>query len=162
MRESRDFSEIVKGIWIRLLHHFARHSFPSKLRIFIHRLRGVRIGKNVLIGLDVHIDDDAPELITIKDNVFLTAGCILLTHQRDLSKYCINDWIGDQSLKSKPIVIKEGAHIGIRSVILPGVTIGKGAIIGAGSIVTKDIPDYSLAVGIPARHIKFFAKEIEK
>jgi len=156
LNRKKDVSEVIKGILIRLVHHFARHIFPSKLRIIFHRLRGVRIGKNVFIGLDVHIDDDAPELVTIEDNVFLTAGCMLLTHQRDLSKYYKNDWIGDRPLYNKPILIKKGAHIGIRSIIMPGVTIGQGAVIGAGSVVTKDIPSHCVAVGVPAKVIKEF------
>ena len=62
----------------------------------------------------------------------------------------------DCELKYAPIVIKDGAHIGIGAIIMPGVTIGEGAIIGAGSVVTKDIPPYSVAVGAPARVIKSF------
>jgi acetyltransferase-like isoleucine patch superfamily enzyme len=152
--KKRSLFSVIKGLNCRFLHHFARHCFPSKLRIFFHRCRGVKIGKNVLIGLDVHIDDDAPQLVTIEDNVLLTAGCFLLTHQRDLNQYKRGDWIGDHPLIFKPIVIKEGAHIGVRSIIMHGVTIGKGAVIGAGSVVTKNIPDYVIAAGVPAKVIR--------
>jgi acetyltransferase-like isoleucine patch superfamily enzyme len=145
---------MIKKITIRLLHHLARHSFPSALRIFFHRLRGVKIGKNVFIGLDVHIDDDNPDLVTIEDGVFLTPECMLLTHKRDVSDYHKENWIGDKAFIRAPITIKEGVHVGIGTIIMPGVTIGKGAIIGAGSVVTRDIPAYSLAVGVPAKVIK--------
>ena len=60
--------------------------------------------------------------------------------------------------KEGKVIIKDGAHIGIGSIIMPGVTIGKGAVIGAGAVVTKDIPDYCLAVGVPAKVIKEFGK----
>lgn len=148
---------MIRGLNRRLLHHFARHCFPGAIRVVLHRMRGVRIGKNVLIGLDVTIDDDGPERVTIEDNVFLTTGCMLLTHQRDLSGYHKGMWIGDAPFKIAPILIKEGAHIGIGAIILPGVTIGKGAVIGAGAVVSKDVPDYSVAVGCPARVVKEFA-----
>lgn len=151
-------SQIVKGLYNRLLHHFARHCFPGVVRVFFHRLRGVKIGKNVLIGLDVMIDDDAPERVKIEDNVFLTAGCMLLTHQRDLSLYGTDKWVGDMPFKTGKILIKDGAHIGIGSIIMPGITIGRGAIIGAGSVVTRDIPDYCIAVGVPAKVIKELRK----
>ena len=154
MSRKRTFKSIFKGLINRLLHHFARHCFPSFIRVYLHRLRGVKIGKNVLIGLDVHIDDDGPERVVIENNVFITAGCMLLTHQRDLSKYKRGDWIGSMPFKIAGIHIKEGAHIGIGSIIMPGVTIGKGAVIGAGSVVTKDIPDYCVAVGVPAKVIR--------
>ena len=62
----------------------------------------------------------------------------------------------DLPLKYAPIVIKDGAHIGIGSIIMPGVTIGEGAVIGAGSVVTRDIPPHCVAVGAPAKVIKTF------
>jgi len=152
-------SEVLRGLWNRLLHHFARHCFPSIVRVFFHRLRGVEIGNNVLIGLDVMIDDDGPSRITIEDKVFLTYGCMLLTHQRDLSGYTRGDWVGDMPFIIGDIHIKTGAHIGIGAIIMPGVTIGKGAVIGAGAVVTRDVPDYCVAVGAPAKVIKEFAHE---
>ena len=57
------------------------------------------------------------------------------------------------------IVIKKGAWIGAGASILPGVTVGKYAIVGAGAIVTKDVPDYAVVVGIPAKVIKTLDKD---
>jgi len=156
VKKNKTMLEIINGLWKRQLHHFARHSFPSFMRVFFHRLRGVEIGKNVLIGLDVHIDDDGPSRVKIEDNVFLTAGCMLLTHKRDISGYKKEMWIGECPLVFGNIDIQAGAHIGIKSIIMPGVTIGKGAVIGAGSVVTKDIPSHCVAVGVPAKVIKEF------
>lgn len=62
------------------------------------------------------------------------------------------DW---SVVKSAPVVIKDKAWIGFNSVILKGVTIGEGAIIGAGSVVTKDVPDYAVVAGNPAKIIKY-------
>lgn len=154
--KNRPMNSIVKGLSNRFLHHFARHCFPSVVRVFLHRLRGVNIGSNVLIGLDVMLDDDGPERITIEDDVFLTYGCMLLTHQRDITSYARNTWVGSLPFKQAPILIKKGAHIGVGVIIMPGVTIGEGAVIGAGAVVTRDIPAYSLAVGVPARVVKEF------
>lgn len=142
--------------WSRFLHHLARHVFPSSLRIFIHRLRGAKIGKGVYIGLDVHIDDDNTELITIEDGVYIAPECMILTHKRDMSDYSKGMWVGDCKFKKGAVKICKGAHIGSRVLIFPGVTINEGAIIGACSLVTKDIPAYALAVGIPAKVIKEF------
>lgn len=154
----RSVVQAIEGICNRLLHHFARHCFPSVVRVFFHRLRGVKIGRGVLIGLDVTIDDDGPQRIVIEDDVFLTAGCMLLTHQRDISRYKVGDWIGDMPFKVAGIHIKKGAHIGIGAIIMPGVTVGKGAIVGAGAVVTKDVPDYCVVVGCPAKIIRRFEK----
>ncbi|RNC89643.1 MAG: acyltransferase [Allomuricauda sp.] len=62
----------------------------------------------------------------------------------------------DQALDIRPTVIEDEAHIGANSVVLAGVTIGRNCQVGAGSVVTKDIPPYSVAVGNPARVIKQF------
>ncbi len=59
-----------------------------------------------------------------------------------------------QILTCRPILIKEGAWIGAGATVLPGVCVGKHAIVGAMSVVTKDVPDYAVAVGSPARIVK--------
>ena len=82
----------------------------------------------------------------------------MLCHQRDLSFYKVGKPVMDCPLKYAPIVIKDGAHIGVGSIILPGVTIGEGAVVGAGSVVTRDIPPHCVAVGSPARVIRTFEK----
>lgn len=156
MRANKTKKEIVVGLYRRLLHHFAKHVFPSKLRIFFHRLRGVNIGKRVLIGIDVHIDDYAPQYITIEDDVAITTGCMIVAHQINLNGYKQGDSLSNYPLKIKPITIKKGARIGVRSVIMPGITIGDGAVIGACSLVNKDIPAYSLAFGVPIKIISKF------
>ncbi|OME94712.1 MULTISPECIES: acyltransferase [Paenibacillus] len=55
---------------------------------------------------------------------------------------------------SKPIVINQGAWIGIAATIMPGVTIGKHSVVSAGAVVTKDVPDYSIVGGVPAKLLK--------
>ena len=59
-----------------------------------------------------------------------------------------------QSGETAPIRIKSNAWLGLRSIILKGVTVGKGAIVGAASVVTKDVPDFTVAVGVPAKSVK--------
>lgn len=89
--------------------------------------------------------------ITIEDDAMLAGNVQLLSNNHDEYKRNI--------LTCKPIHIKKGAWIGAGASILPGVCIGKYAIVGAGSIVTKDVPDYGVAVGSPARVIKSLDKE---
>lgn len=148
--------EIIKGIYIRLLQIIAFVTFPYQVTVFLHRLRGVKIGKKSHIARQVWLDDRKPSLIEIGDGVAITAGVMVLCHQRDLSDYKPGMFAMHCPFVDKKVVIKDGAHVGIGSIVMPGVTIGKGAIIGAGSVVTKDIPDYSVAVGAPAKVIKTF------
>lgn len=150
----RTVGSVIAGVWIRFWSVIAPITFPAQVTTFVHRLRGVHIGKGSKIARTVLIDDSRPDLVTIGKNVWITAGCQLLCHQRDLSFYEKDKAVMDCPLKYAPIVIKDGAHIGIGSIIMPGVTIGKGAVIGAGAVVTKDVPDYCVAVGVPARVVK--------
>jgi len=103
----------------------------------------VVIGDNVTIKSGVYIWDG----VTLHDNVFI-GPCVAFTNdKRPRSKQ-----YPDEFLK---INVHQGASIGANSTILPGVTIGEMAIIGAGSVVTKDIPAYSISVGNPAKVIKW-------
>jgi acetyltransferase-like isoleucine patch superfamily enzyme len=148
--------EIIRGVFNRILHIIAYITFPYQVTVFLHRLRGVKIGKKTHIARLVSFDDRNPKLIEIGEGVAITTGVMILCHQRDLRKYKPGMYAMHCPFTVSKVVIKDGAHIGIGAIIMPGVTIGKGAVIGAGSVVTKNIPDYSIAVGTPAKVIKYF------
>lgn len=152
----RTLRNVLRGILNRICLGIARMLFPAQLRMPFYKATGMKIGEGSKIAATVDIDQSAPELITIGENVWVTRGVMILCHQRNLIEYEINKPVMDCPLVYKPVEIKDGAHIGIGAIIMPGVTIGKGAIIGAGSVVTRDIPDYCVAVGAPAKVIKSF------
>ncbi|HLD62490.1 MAG TPA: acyltransferase [Candidatus Norongarragalinales archaeon] len=108
---------------------------------------GVRIGKNCKIQNNCSIYHGA----TIEDGVFVGPHCILTNDKNpravnpDLTLKGANDW------KVEKVLIKKGASLGAGTIILPGVTVGEWAMIGSGSVVTKDVPDFALAYGDPAR-----------
>ena len=104
----------------------------------------IKIGNNVFINSNSLLM--ARGGITIEDDVMLAANVQLLSNNHD--EY------DRQVLLCKPIHIKKGAWIGAGASILPGVTIGEYAIVGAGAIVTKDVGDYEVAVGVPAQVVK--------
>ncbi len=117
---------------------------------------GAHISGQINIGNDVWFDAINAEYITIEDGAWITSRCLLLCHQRDLSKYSAGKDINKMPYIKAPIHIGKGVHVGMGTTIMPGVTIGEGAIIGAGSLITKDIPPYSLALGRPAKVLKTF------
>jgi len=147
-------SYAIRSVRNHILNLIALHLPPIGIVSALHRARGVKIGANVFIGEEVFIDTLYPEMIQIEDGAFLAARCIVLAHMRDLTKYRKGMWVGDCPHVVKPVKIGEGANVGMGTVILPGVTIGKGAIIGAGAVVSQDIPDYTVAAGVPAKVIK--------
>ncbi|PKL88791.1 MAG: acyltransferase [Ignavibacteriae bacterium HGW-Ignavibacteriae-2] len=152
----RGIKEIFFGTINRILHIIAYFTFPYQITVFLHRLRGVKIGEKSHIARLVSIDDRNPELIEIGKGVAITTGVMILSHQRDLSNYKPGMFAMHCPFKEGKVIIKDGAHIGLGAIIMPGVIIGEGAVIGAGAVVTKDIPPYTLAVGVPAKIIKKF------
>lgn len=131
---------------------------PLKVRPFILKLIGCKVGKNVFIGKNIYIDSGHANLIRIDDCAHITARTVLLCHKRNLSHYYVGDNYAQLPYITAPIHLKEGCSTGTDTIIMPGVTIGKGSIVGAGSLVTKDIPDWCIAVGRPAKIIKEISK----
>ena len=115
----------------------------------------VVLPKNVKIGSGVTVMNGALMMaaggITIEDKVMIAANVQLISNNHD--PYV------REVLTCKPILIKYGAWVGAGATILPGVTVGRYAIVGANSVVNKDIPDYAVAVGSPAKVIKYLDKE---
>lgn len=152
---NKNLRGLIKDGIMRYINWFAR-SVPMtpEMRVKLQRLRGVKIGKNVFIGINVVFDDARPDLIIIEDNVTILGGTTILahvyppTHFRKIIKE-----------KEKGVVLKNNCYIGVNSTLFAGVTIGEYSIVGAGSVVTKDIPSFSLAYGVPSRVVRSYTKD---
>lgn len=127
---------------------------PRKIRPWVLRKVGCHVGKEVFIGSGVYIDAGHADLIYIDDHAHVTARTVLLCHKRELKDYCVGDDYAKLPYKVGKIHLKKGCSTGTDTLIMPGVTIGEGAIVGAGSLVTKDIPDWTIATGRPAKVVK--------
>ena len=131
----------------------------TKIWHFCHIMSGARIGKNCKIGQDVFIDRDVKignnvkiqnhvsvyRGVTLEDNVFCGPSMVFTNvfnprsaYPRDIREY-------------RKTLVKKGATIGANATIICGTTLGKSAFIGAGTVVTKDVPDYALVHGNPAK-----------
>lgn len=116
------------------------HMVLNGWRIFFYRLCGYNIGKNVFIGMRCYLDDLEPKMFTVEDDCIISYGVFFACHGRNQ--------------QHTPITIKKGAYIGMRANVISGkngVTIGENAVIGACTLVNKDIPDGATAVGVPCR-----------
>lgn len=115
----------------------------------------ISIGRNVVVrpGCMLFAGEDAHGKIVIEDDVLFSTGVKI---------YCDDHEFADPNLpiwrqgfrKTLPVTIKRGAWLGVGAVILPGVTVGENAVIGAGAVVNRSIPDRAVAVGVPARVVK--------
>ena len=141
---------VLRRIWSILFLMPSWFAFHSTLRIFFHRLRGVKIGKNVEVGYFCIIGNVHPYMVTIEEGAVISARATLLEH--DNSYY----FTRGGKIKFGPVVIKKKAFIGLNSVIMPNVTVGERSIVGANSLVLKDVPPDTVVGGVPAKEIKKF------
>lgn len=153
-------SYAFKTAWKLLLFKYCYSSFIleplnfKKIRASFWRKIGCKVGKDVLIGHSVSLDYGNANMITIEDKVIITNCCILLCHRRNIKNYKKGDNAYDLPYIYAPITLKKGCQIGMGSIIMPGVTIGEGAIVGAHSVVTHNVPAWTIVVGSPAKVIK--------
>jgi acetyltransferase-like isoleucine patch superfamily enzyme len=125
----------IIGIKNRILQGLAR-SGPGamSLRVWLHRARGVHIGKGAFIGTDTIIETSQPNLVWMGDDVSISMRVTIIAHFREIEK----------------VRIEDEAFIGPCALILPGVTIGQGAVVTAGSVVTTSVPPMTMVQGNPA------------
>lgn len=133
----------------------------TKIWHFCHVQSGARIGKNCSLGQNVNVSNNVwignnvkiqnnvsvYEGVELEDGVFCGPSCVFtndLTPRAELPK---------GSAGYKKTLVKRGASIGANATIVCGITIGKYAMIAAGAVVTKDVPDYTLVVGVPAKSV---------
>lgn len=161
-------SRRLKAIWNELVcaklrcagyvpfHHYRR---------FVYRLFGVSIGKgstihmfasfynplNISIGKDTIIGEwvvlDGRTRLTIGDHVDIASNVMIYNAEHDVHSS------GFTKARLEAVTIEDYVFIGPRAIILPGVTVGRGAVIGAGAVVTKDVPSLSIVGGVPAKEI---------
>lgn len=111
----------------------------------------LNIGNNVIIGY--RFSGLVANNLTIMDDTILASDVLITTENHGMNPEIIVPYY-EQELITAPVVIGEGCWIGEKAVILPGVHIGKKCIVAAGAVVNKDIPDYTLVGGVPARILK--------
>lgn len=127
---------------------------PRRIRPWIVKKIGANVGKNVFIGSKVWVDSGHADMLILEDHVHIAGESTLLCHQRNLKNYCVGDDYAKLGYRVEKIHLKKGCLIGQRTMIMPGVTVGEGAIVGAYSLVTKDIPAWTIATGRPAKVVK--------
>ena len=143
----------LKKLFFLYLSHLPMPSRGWRSRVI--KWAGVKVldAKNTFIGANIIFDTNFPEDIIIESGVRITVGCIFLSHFLDVKT--------DTYLRGK-IRVSKNAYIGCSTIICKPVTIGEGAIVGAGSVVTKDIPPYQVWAGNPAKFIRAIDRDTRK
>lgn len=137
-------TQIIRQYFGKLFHHQLPSTSTIMTPTYIDRANKVTIGRHTFINH--HLVTVALGGITIGDNVQIAPNVTLLTANHDQ-----NDL---QLLHCYPINIENNAWVGAGAKIMPGVTVGQGAIVASGAVVTKDVPDRTVVAGVPAKVIK--------
>lgn len=171
-------SEIIKKVMVRIKTVFwelvcwklaVTGYIPSHfLRRFVYRFWGIRIGKgtaihmgahfyyppNISIGQDTIIGEgvvlDGRAKLSIGSHVDIASEVMIYNAQHDMN---VEHFAAVENISPEPVVIEDYVFIGPRAIILPGVTLHKGAVIGAGAVVTKDVEEFKIVGGVPAKEI---------
>lgn len=119
----------------------------TKVGAFVEIQKGVKIGKNCKISTHTFICEG----VTIEDNVFVGHNVSFINDKHPRATNPEGGLQTEADWKVVPTLVKRGASIGTSSTILCGVTIGENSIVGAGSVVTKDVPANAIVAGVPAK-----------
>ena len=158
------FKRVCKTYRDGFLLKYVMHSWllspilPRKVRPWVLKKVGCHVGKDIFVGDSVKIDSGHADLIFIEDHAHIAGGTRLLCHQRNLKDYKVGDDYAKLPYKLGEIHLEKGSLVGMESFVMPGVTIGEGAIVGAFSLVTHDIPAWTIATGRPAKVVKQIPK----
>ncbi len=126
----------------------------TKIGTFVEIQKNAKIGKNCKISTHTFICEG----VTIEDNVFVGHNVTFINDKYPRATNPDGSMQTEADWKVVPTLVKKGASIGSSATILCGVTIGENAIVGAGSVVTKDVPDNAIVAGVPAKVIKMLHK----
>lgn len=143
----------------------------TKIWHFSHIQGGARIGRHCVLGQNVNVSNNVVigdfvkiqnnvsvyEGVTLEDYVFCGPSAVFTNIQSPRCKY---PQVGSKFYRKT--LVREGASLGANCTILCGITIGRHAMIGAGSVVTKDVPDFALVVGVPAKQVGWVSEAGEK
>lgn len=122
----------------------------------LHRWRGVRMGRDCYIDPNAILETAYPENISLGDDVRVTAGALVMTHIK--APHYLRDK-GYVPVVLKPVRIDDHSFIGVNAVVLPGVTVGKAAVVASGAVVTADVPPFTMVAGNPAKVVKRFVDD---
>ena len=133
---------LVRGGANRLLQILARVAPGGKTwRPRLHRWRGVKMGKDVWVGYDAVIETAYPWLVSIGDGSEIGIGALILGHYKE------------DDTDPRGVAIEENVFIGVGAIVLQNVTIGRGSVVAAGSVVSRSVPPQTLVQGNPARPV---------
>lgn len=144
-REMSPLLFMLKKVRNHLFQVLAYNCPINSVRIWLHRKRGVHIGKGVMLGMHCILDNAHPEYIYIEDYAALAGNNYVITHSNPYLHFK-----GRMLSYLAPVVVKKGAWVAVSATLLPGAEIGEGSVVSAGSTVSGIVPKDCIVSGNPA------------
>jgi acetyltransferase-like isoleucine patch superfamily enzyme len=127
----------------------------SKIGTFVEIQKGAKVGSRVKVSSHTFICEG----VTIEDEVFVGHGVMFINDKYPRATAAGGTLQTEEDWECLPTLVKRGASIGTNATILGGVTIGERAMVGAGSVVTQDVPDRAVVAGVPARILRYIDED---
>ena len=140
----------LRGLLIRAMAQECGRHVIVKQRCYVGAGNTLRVGNHAQLGQNARID----QAVTIGDNVVMGPDVVIMTNAHEFDD--TNTPIRLQDAQSRrPVSLGNGVWLGTRVIILPGVHVGEGAVVGAGSVVTRNVPANAVVAGVPARFLRW-------
>lgn len=155
-----DLKELSSNLSIKMLRWLAKIHPDNKTRENLLRLSKLNIGEMTVINIGINVYSNEEYIVDIGNRCAIAANVSFISESGP-NFSCLGslDFVKQNYIKKGKIIVKDDVWIGHGAVIFPGLTIGEASIIGAGSIVTKNVEPYSVVKGIPARKVRDLNKE---
>lgn len=146
---------LCDGLHRKVLRWIAGHHPDNRTRLLFYELTGVPIGVGTVINPNVLLYDEYRGLVSFGERVSVASGVAFVAASGPNNSHLAeHPYVRTHLLETDPIVVEDDAWLGVHAVVLPGVTIGACAIIGAGAVVVRDVPRNAVVAGVPARTVR--------
>jgi acetyltransferase-like isoleucine patch superfamily enzyme len=159
--KEEEIIEETSGLSRKIVRWMAINHPDAGIRRLLFRQTNVKVGKDAVLNMNLVISDDYEPLVEIGDRVAISPNVtIIASSNPNNSRLAENEYVKMNLIKKEKVIIEDDVWIGSNAVILPGVRIGKGAIVGAGAVVTKNVLPYTIVAGVPARNIRTLREDV--
>jgi acetyltransferase-like isoleucine patch superfamily enzyme len=139
----------------KLLRWLGAHHPDNRTRQIFFRMTGVHIGEGTNITPGLIVNDGYSGLCQIGKRVSIATNVTLVVDSNPNNSHLANEpYVREHLIKQAPVVIEDDVWLGTNAVVLPGVRVGRGAIVAAGAVVTRDVSPFTVVAGVPARPVR--------
>jgi maltose O-acetyltransferase len=139
----------------KVLRWLGSHHPDNRTRKIFFMMTGVHIGEGTNITPGLIVNDGYSGLVSIGERVSIATNVTLVADSNPNNSHLgALPYVKEHLIKTAPVVIEDDVWLGTNAVVLPGVRVGRGAIVGAGAVVTRDVPPFTVVAGVPARPVR--------